>query len=332
MNIENINYINSLINNSSKFSLFLNLFIIILGIIIYIGMNINITIEQKNLQIGWNKKNKNRLLEFNDNDATYSNSNGYSNSNYPYSNNNYQYNSNQNNMNYLTNNMFLTTNDIKKKNSFESLSMQSFLGKWRAKDGNKFLDFINDSGSIRIEIQPMAGRGPLRFLSYNFVAIINDGEEKKNWMFVKNNFPFSIIGNNTVSLDITLDESLDDDNNNFHRHNFTTITKFKTYSSFTKFHLFDLRSFNYYHTNVTLRYDSDMNGKNMDLNSKLQGDIKSTVFEISFEVENEQKPNIYSKISTFSIVLSVLGIIQLFNIKYLLEKFSMTESSALKVI
>jgi len=200
--------------------------------------------------------------------------------------------------------------DLRKKRAIVDLINHSFSGRWNSMKQVPGFDY--NEGLIRLFYQNYFTRNKYSF--YNFIIFIHDGNDKKKWIFIQNTYPISILDNSTNLV--------------FNRN--ITIINTKVSIEMNELEIFDILSRKFADAEFEIRYPSDENSINSVLNLSTHGSLKSQDLDVTFNVQIE-KNSIYTKISNFSVILCVIGTIQLLNSKYLLEQFTDNSNFALKV-
>lgn len=200
--------------------------------------------------------------------------------------------------------------DLRKKRAIVDLINHSFSGRWNSMKQVPGFDY--NEGLIRLFYQNYFTRNKNSF--YNFIIFIHDGNDKKKWIFIQNTYPISILDNSTNLV--------------FNRN--ITIINTKVSIEMNELEIFDILSRKFADAEFEIRYPSDENSINSVLNLSTHGSLKSQDLDVTFNVQIE-KNSIYTKISNFSVILCVIGTIQLLNSKYLLEQFTDNSNFALKV-
>ena len=140
-----------------------------------------------------------------------------------------------------------------------------------------------------------------------------------------------------TQFEIRLNDDLDSPTNSSEyilnkHHNYTATSNFNVFSQLTKFNKFDIVFDTTTNIHFTISFKCDLSGVNLNPNNRMIGRLKSHTLDLNFEVESEQQAiGIFTKISRFSLALTFLGLLQIFNYKSLMEKFSQNENNSLKV-
>jgi hypothetical protein len=210
-------------------------------------------------------------------------------------------------------------NDIlsqqKKRKFVEMLVNHSFSGKWTSPEN--LLHFENKVGKFRMFFQNYLMRGP-KGNFFNFILFLYDGNNKERWIFMQNSLPLGNNGNNTKFSHSINDTKIE------HREIEVFIGELETFDIILK--KFDWINFELISEE---NYVPDKNGTF----ANMIGSVKSTLnkdFEFTFKIDPE-KDNIYNEISNFSMILSILATLQIFNSKHLMEVYADSETQALKL-
>lgn len=185
-----------------------------------------------------------------------------------------------------------------------NISKFTFKGRWKSDD--EIPGFINQQGIFRLIIQHVTNYKKVRQPLFNYKIFIDDGENKARWMMLENEQSVKLNHSSII-----LSNSQTEVNNN---------------NSIMLLH--QMRLFNPVYKSLRI---VDFNFK-MNMHQigsaiaygKLEGNIAATenipAFNLSFTADIEI-PNLFLKISNFSICLCILGILQLFHSKNLVEIF-----------
>jgi hypothetical protein len=193
---------------------------------------------------------------------------------------------------------------------FESLSRITFRGVWKSDD--PIYHFDNKEGTVEILFQFVINYRRTKEYLYNYYLFLNDGEFKDKWLLIQNRSPQ------------TLNQSL--------------ITESDEYIILTEqgfnasiFEMETLQPILRAHKKIDLSFKIDADTKIfMPFYRNMTGtiELKDINKKIEFKAVTD---NIFLKISNFSICISIIGLMQLFNSKQLVERLEANPSDAKRV-
>jgi hypothetical protein len=197
-----------------------------------------------------------------------------------------------------------------KKDIFSQLSYHIYKGKWTS--DNRIHDFDNNEGIFRLAIQRIINYRTSSDIIYNYVIFLNDGEYKTKWLYMRNRSPIDL---NTTGINITP--------------NATAIVSNNALVGQVLFHSFELVMRRGTVVDIAIEAESDHSGELRYTN--ITGSIKFQDKSVNIDFAANIDYVGLLKISNFSICLSIISLLQLFNSKNLMEYLEANPSEAKKV-
>jgi hypothetical protein len=191
---------------------------------------------------------------------------------------------------------------------FESLGRITFRGNW--KSNHTLYNFDNKEGTVEILFQFVINYRRTKEYLYNYYLFLNDGRYKDKWILIQNKSPQSLNQSLIKKYDdyITLEE----------KELYATIFEMRTLQPIQRINkIIDLSFTINADTKIFMPYH------NMTGIIELESNLK-----IEFVAETD---NIFTKISNFSITISLIGLLQLLNSKQVSERLDANPSEGKKV-
>lgn len=208
--------------------------------------------------------------------------------------------------------------DYTKRQIIDDLINHSYTGRWKSKEG--LPNFDHREGMVKVFFQNYLNRA-FKGSYYNFLILLHDGEDKSRWLIVQNSLPLSLRNNHTASIELTAD------------HNSTVISNYNINVLITEMEVFNIISKKSNISDFSLSYQSDIVGNNIQKDDGLTGSLSlfNNQYFISITISGDKK-SIYHTIANFSLFICCIAAVQMFDSKWIMEKFAESETSAVKVI